>query len=106
MKKPFRVVIWNLHHAKVGSLAWDYLLELMVSPLSFCDRVEVPSILSGEESLFFLQDHFRSRGHTGDKTTLRQKLQGLKKALLPLLLNEKEGISTGQMISYSGVQKV
>ena len=38
-------------------------------------------------------------GHTGDKTTLRQKLQGLKKALLPPLLNEKEGISTGQMIS-------
>ena len=59
----------------------------------------MPSILSGKESPFFLQDHFRSMGHTGDKTTLRQKLQGLKKALLPPLLNEKEGIYTGQMIS-------
>jgi hypothetical protein len=28
MKKPFPVVTWNLHHAKVSSLAWDYLLEL------------------------------------------------------------------------------
>jgi len=28
MKKPFRVVTWNLHHGKVSSLAWDYLLEL------------------------------------------------------------------------------
>jgi endonuclease/exonuclease/phosphatase family metal-dependent hydrolase len=28
MKKPFRVVSWNLHYGKVSSFAWDYLLEL------------------------------------------------------------------------------
>jgi endonuclease/exonuclease/phosphatase family metal-dependent hydrolase len=28
MKKPFRVVTWNLHYGKVNSLAWDYLLEI------------------------------------------------------------------------------
>jgi endonuclease/exonuclease/phosphatase family metal-dependent hydrolase len=28
MKKPLRVVTWNLHYGKVSSLAWDYILEL------------------------------------------------------------------------------
>lgn len=54
MKKPFRVVTWNLHYANFSSLAWDYLLEINPD-ISFLQEVGMlPEKVSSRFSQYML----------------------------------------------------